>query len=324
MTVFSSTRIPCPRIITYNISSLSSMASTAKGQRRRHRVIATIKSLLGQCEILCLQETWLGKKNDSELKKEFPEPEYYIKYNNDRKGHGGTIIIIKKEVTDNYQMEDVNLGDKAAGRVQGLFFKSKAFPKIPKASFSVGNVYLTSGKGAGAERIKQLKIIRGFNKEAHLYLVGDFNMTENPEDSPTGTSYLHGTKDERDDWRAIKEEMGLHEHHQEDHTHYNVTEDINHCRTSRIDRIYSTLGDTDFLLRNPICYIAPGGGKAYDAFQVEKGMEGASERFRRAYLSDHMPVVLAFVSGEASKRRAPNLPKWAGAIKGIGAKRSQL
>ena len=49
-------------------------------------------------------------------------------------------------------------------------------------------------------------------------------------------------------------------------------------------------------------------------------MEGASERFRRAYLSDHMPLVLSFVSGESSKKRAPNLPKWAGDIKGIGTK----
>ena len=116
-------------------------------------------------------------------------------------------------------MEEVKLGDRAAGRVQGLFFKSKAFPEIPKASFSVGNVYLTSGKGAGTERINQLKIIRGLNRESHLYLVGDFNMTENPEDSPSGISYLHGTKEEREEWKGIKDEMGLHEHHQEDHTH---------------------------------------------------------------------------------------------------------
>ena len=88
------TWIPHPTVCTYNITSLSQNPSSNKGVGRRNRVLRVIGDLLGGCDILCLQETKLGRFDGTALKLEFPN--HLIFHNNLGLHKGGTLIMVSR------------------------------------------------------------------------------------------------------------------------------------------------------------------------------------------------------------------------------------
>ena len=226
--------------------------------------------------------------------------------------------MVSKKYAANYTITEVDLGVEARGRVQAIFFRSKNHPDIPKASFSLVNLYLTSGHHL-EERFAQLTLLLKLDRTAHTFMAGDFNQTTRSEDSPSASSYLHLRGGFLVAWEALMDKLRLSELHQEMHTNFVVTDNLNHCRSSRIDQIYSTLTPADFLLITPVAFIAPSGSRTiseYKRVRAEGG--GPSPAFRRLFLSSHVPICVSFFSAAPSKKRAPNLPKWTGSIKGVG------
>ena len=245
-------------------------------------------------------------------------PNHLIFYNNLSLGKAGTMILVHKRYANNFNISEIPLGPAAQGRVQGLFFLSKKFPKDPKASFSLVNLYLTSGKDWEA-RFNQFTLLLKLNLKAHLFVLGDFNMTDKAEDSPSEGSYLHMKGGILLAWEALLTKLNLVELHQPTHTHYAMLEKLEKCRSSRIDRIYSSLTAADLAIIVPIVFISPTGSRSlseYDKCRNNGG--GPSKAFRKLFLSDHLPVCLNFASAEPAKARAPNIPKWAGKLPGLG------
>ena len=136
--------VPHPRLTTFNITSLSSNPSSGPSCRRWQRVLRTLEALLSRCDILCLQEVKLGRYDQVALSNVFRSHKIY--YNNLKLGRAGTMILVSAKFASCFDISETPLPARAQGRVQALFFKSKKFPNVPKASFNLINVYLTSGE----------------------------------------------------------------------------------------------------------------------------------------------------------------------------------
>ena len=88
------TYIPHPCITSHNIASLSQHTQSAKGAARRQRVLTHIDRLLSGCDLLCLQETNLGKNDRTALAAQFQMHRPF--HNNLSLGKAGTIFFSEK------------------------------------------------------------------------------------------------------------------------------------------------------------------------------------------------------------------------------------
>ena len=211
------TYIPHPRYKFQNITSLSAHAVDAKGTKRRLWIIKHIEALLSHTDALCLGETHLGALDGSYLGKYFGHT-HLIFYNNLYRGRAGVITLVCKKFASGYEISQTDLGPLAKGRVLSLRFRSKLFPDNPRASFSLANVYLTSGKDHAA-KFAQLNLLNQLDPLEQLFLCGDFNMVDNTEDCTSPTSYLVLTNRNLDVWTNFLEGLGLREIEQSSHTH---------------------------------------------------------------------------------------------------------
>ena len=308
--------VPHPACTSFNIQALSENPSHPRGKLRRRRVINVIEGLLASCDILCLQETKLGRHNRTALSKHFPE--FLIFYNNYELHNAGTMILVRRSYAAGFVIEEVPHTEAVRGRVQTLRFNSISHPSILKASFHVSNVYLQSGHCV-QKRFSQLSSLLSLDPKIHSFAMGDFNMTDCPEDSPSGASKLRLSGVLLAAWEALMGKLGLREHYQPTHTHFAICDDVTVSRSSRIDKIFSSLSDADFKVVAPVVFVAPYGTRSTEEFRRCKlEGDGPSEAFRKHFLSDHIPVSLTFVGAAPSGKRAPNLPKWAGSLPGLG------
>ena len=271
--------VPHPALISFNIQALSENPSNPRGKLRRRRVINVLDGLLASCDILCLQETKLGRHNKTALAIHFPK--FMIFYNNHELHNAGTMILVRRSFAADFNIVEVPHSEAVRGRVQTLRFNSLSHPATPKASFHVSNVYLQAGNGVQL-RFSQLSTLLSLDDTIHSFVLGDFNMTDCPEDSPAVTSKLHVTGVLLLAWEALMGKLGLREHYQPTHTHFAICDDVTNSRSSRIDRIYSTLTDADFKIVAPVVFVSPYGTRSAEEFRRCK-TEGAgpSDAFRK-------------------------------------------
>ena len=214
------THIPHPRIKFHNVNSLSAHPQDKEGQKRKRRIIKHITELLKGTDILCLQETHLGSRDSITLTTNFRN--HLIFHNNLSLGKAGTIIMVCKEYASGYDINQLEMGEVAKGRVQNLHFSSRIFPHKAKASFNVVNVYLSAGN-SHAQRCRELASLSKLERTGHIFMCGDFNMTDNEVDSPTASSYLTMRGDTLRAWEELLDTLDLREVPQDTHTHYFIT-----------------------------------------------------------------------------------------------------
>jgi hypothetical protein len=171
------TYIPHPRYKFQNITSLSAHAFDNKGSQRRQWILKHIEALLKHTDCLCLSETHLGALDQHYLNKYFGHT-HLIFYNNLYRGRAGVVTLVCKKYATGFDISQTDLGPVAKGRVLALRFKSRLFPNNPRASFSMVNVYLKSGKDH-TTKFAQLNLLNQLDGDEQVFLCGDFNMVDN-------------------------------------------------------------------------------------------------------------------------------------------------
>ena len=159
-------------------------------------------------------------------------------------------IAVSRGFATGFVITPVDLGPMSRGRVQALRFSSILFPHDPRASFLVVNVYLQAG-GTNGVRLGQLETIFGLDADLPLFLLGDFNMVETTSDAPGPRSgiILGGLEKER--WDRFILHFKLREVVQDSHTHFFTAAVPEDCRSSRIDRVYTSLKEEELAVLCP-------------------------------------------------------------------------
>jgi ribonuclease HI/exonuclease III len=313
------TYIPHPCITTHNIASLSQHAHDAKGAARRQRKLNHIDRLLGDCDILCLQETNLGKHDSTALATHFNTHRPF--HNNLCLGKAGTMVLVSAKVQKRYHIKPIPLPEAQDGRVQVIRFTSKAHPTITNAGFTLINVYLPAN-GLNASKIAHLsallhpqikKRLRG-----RIFMCGDFNFITEDEDATNPLTSIRLGKADKTAWEKVEQGLGVREFKQDTHTHFALTQETSHARSSRIDRHYTSLTDAELSVIAASTEISFAGSpneetasKTMDVLQDVR-RPGLKATFRRLHVSDHLPVTLRFFPLVPSKKRAFNAPQHLG------------
>jgi ribonuclease HI/exonuclease III len=318
------TYIPHPCITTHNIASLSQHAHDAKGAARRQRKLNHIDRLLGSCDILCLQETNLGKHDSTALATHFKTHRPF--HNNLSLGKAGTMVLVSTKVQRMYHIQPIPLPEAQDGRVQVIRFTSKAHPTIAEASFTLVNVYLPAN-GLNAGKIGHLStLLRPHIKrrlKGRIFMCGDFNFITEAGDATNPHASIRLGKTDKVEWERVEHGLGLREIKQDTHTHFALTQEVSHTRSSRIDRIYTSLTDAELSVIAASAEISFAGAsniemadKMVNVLQdIQK--PGLKATFRRLHVSDHLPVTLRFFPLAPSKKRAFNAPQHLGSKESI-------
>jgi hypothetical protein len=278
-------------------------------------VINHITHLLRTNDIICLQETHLGSLERQVLSLYFPS--HHIFYNNLRRGRGGTLTIISPEFARSYAITEVPLSSRANGRVQVLRFSSRFNPSQPRSSFVIINVYLTSGHSGPAlkSKYRELRTLRALTPDVPIFLAGDFNFVEHIDDSASGTRDTFLTGQALTEWDLLVDRLGLTEVHQPLDTFFRLASDSAHSRTSRLDRIYSSLTGAEGMLVNLSAFIPHTTYDPASAFQSAQ----TTHPGKKLGCFDHAPVSLVPSPTEARTRRGLCVPKWLAQVPGIAA-----
>ena len=321
------TSIPHPRIITHNVTSLTAYPVGPASRDRMFRVENHVRKMLKNNDIVLLQETQLKFLDRLTLERVYKNCLAFC--SNPRAGEkGGVAILIKRDFASGYEISTVNHGEIGQGRVLTVHLRSLLFPLVTRASFMVSNVYLQSGGGHGP-RLKQAFTLKALGNRIPLFLGGDFNMTENPGDSPSTNSYLTLVDGFKLQWDDFLVGMGLSEVEQDRHTHFYALNNSTSWRTSRIDRIYCSLNEGEKAVVLPHAFVyTTCGAEVVQAFRKGGGgvIGGAQDTVPGGpgkLISAHIPVCLSFTSSAPSKRRAFSCPKWVAKTEGFSAKVSQ-
>ena len=315
------TMTPHPNISSFNTRSLSAHPRDETAARRRRKVRGLLADLSKTCDVLCLQETHLGKHDTHSLSALY-KGTHIVFYNNLRLGRAGTAVIISKSFASGYDIEEVALGPPAQGRVQALKFKSKNFPDSPRASFHLINVYLSSGNDS-TPRFRQLDTLNELDPRIPSFLCGDFNMVTSVYDCTNAGSAIVLTGDRIARWGRFLERHGLREVPQDSHTHFFVTRNAEDCRSSRIDRHYHSLTDAELVTVSPLCFLHRGGMGLVPLPDTDRGPEQRQGGRGTRCVSDHVPVCMSFVSPRPLHKRTNYVPKWFSEIPGIACEISK-
>ena len=139
---FPNFSLPVPRIISYNVNSLSFYSTSIDLTHRRNLVSACIRDLLASSDIVCLQETNLATHETQALFSIVPHSA--VSLNNLKMHEAGTAIIDSPSILRFYDPTDVALPANLKGYVQLRRYTPRAAPHQP---FQLFNVYFKTGQG---------------------------------------------------------------------------------------------------------------------------------------------------------------------------------
>ena len=312
-------KVPHCRVTTWNACSLSLHRSDPQGRQRRVKVLACITRLLGRCDVLCLQESRLGKNDTSSLSHYFPN--HIVYYENDILGHGGVVTLVDRKFGARYDIEQIRLGGAAHGRILPLVFSLRnPLPSDPATPpLCITNVYLTS---SATTTVREAEfVVLGQLERTHRHIVcGDFNFVEDPEDAPSAHSAVTLSPHLTDKWAELVLGLGLREIAQPTHTRYSFTDSLTTTSTSRIDRIYVSHSEAELAILPPTTYI-PYLGMCSALSSLSKrtarSPDTTGPRLVNNFISDHIPVGIIFRSTTPPPKKTFSLPKWFGDIPGV-------
>jgi hypothetical protein len=284
------TTIPHPKVTFFNLNSASANYSTLNSPEhiRHKQVLTTIKFLLERTEILCLSETHFRKNDKTPLDRYFPNHTLY--YNNGTKGRAGLLTIIPNSFKKKIVIKTTYLGPSTEGRLQYLTVTPQDNFKSHCKPYNLLSCYFP-----GDNRI--LPILATFPKidpTIHTILGGDLNSVEIADDAPQDNSLLLLSGLRKTAWTKAFDHLSLTEIPQPLHTHYYITTKLSDCRTSRIDRIYTSHNLAEKLLTSPTasCPLMP--DSILGIYNDITDSSGKRKTKSKRYRSDHIPVTLSF------------------------------
>ena len=269
--------------MTFNCTSLCEYSDTPAGRNSRERVRAILSSFTkAKYDIIALQEVKLLVNEQHALSKLFCD--YVIFYNNRRKNtkgsqlKAGTLTAIRIPVFEIYSAENLLV---EPGHSQCILLT----PLDPtRAVVSVSNLRLQTGSGKTDKQTKAVEKLRKLLPPAHVrYLLGDLNFTSEAKDSS------RGIPDEPPNWDFFLREFSFQEVTQEQHTWFSTNE-TSPC-SSRIDRVYLSLPEVEWLLGTPTTRVleeALTEIKKQHRTQEALGLRGSEG------VNTHLPVGLKF------------------------------
>ena len=278
--------------VTYNCTSLCEYSDTPAGKSSRSRVRkALLRFSKARIDVICLQETKLKANEQHALAGLLTD--YVIFFNNRSKNvngvsfKGGTLVAVRIPVLGFYSVENFLV---VPGHIQCLLFT----PLDPdRAVVTIVNIRLPTGSGKTEKQVRAIDKLWKLLPPAHIrYLLGDLNFTTEAGDS-TG-----GVPDEPPNWGNFLREFSLNEVVQSSHTWFSANA-TNPC-SSRLDRVYLSLPETEWLLGTPKAWVSEdvlGDIKSQHAF-----LESTGQREMEVGVNTHLPVFLRFFE-------VPKLPK---------------
>ena len=199
----------------------------------------------------------------------------------------------------------------AIGRVQSLLLTPRS-THTHLRPFYVTNVHLSSS--SDILKRQQLKLLLLLDPSIHHVLLGDFNFTETQEDAPSHTSTLPIRGQTLSVWTRVLQHLKVSEIPQPIHTHYFLTHDFAKCRTSRIDRIYTSHTDAELTVIAPSAYLPPMRNSPINAYNRlnHRNSSATNNLYKTHHSSDHVPVNLTFSLHSPPTRRGVSYPAWLG------------
>ena len=285
------TRIPTPRIISYNVNSYSPNRNDKEGWKRKFRSIKNLNSLALNADVIMTQETRTGK---SLLYRHLLRPRWKV-FNNpntDNVLRAGTDIFVSITFLNSFLPPVHEI--VVAGHIHALHFSPKE-GSVFAVPFTVINVYLPSGNSpeTQARRLSMLDKLGNIQTEAnHVFAGGDWNMTEHPDDSSSADHFASNTANRAALTNALNR-LHLHEIPQTSHTCIRTG---GLMTSSRIDRFYISHTVAEQCTMSPRVTLPPhpylpGSGK-------NKGP------------SDHFPILISFSPPNLSKGTRFKIPEW--------------
>ena len=284
----------CPPIATYNVNALSEYATSPASRARKNRVRRNLEFLAKTNSHLCIQETKLNAKDHQALKSTFPG--WDISYSNcpgdARKA--GVVTLTCPAVLADFEHSRVPLPSNCEGYVLVSRFDSKA---SRHRSYTLINVY---NPQSAAGKVAILKVLCGLSLTEDIFMVGDFNFVERPEDAASAEGYVL-TADLEANWTRLLSKLRLTEISQDTHTFLRRVE--GRVVSARLDRIYSSLMQVDLALAPPRAFIP------HVPFSILPRLRGDTSTSQPG--PDHVPVGVCFDSGRNYDRaeRKP-IPRW--------------
>ena len=286
---------------------LSAYTLEVSSSVRRRKVRANICSILGNSDILCVQETKLnvneGTSGQGALSGLKVDSEVY--YSNLKRNSAGVATVIRRDFACKHLITRIALPPLLDGFALALKF-------VPIAqdapSFIVVNCYLDSNSGYAAKG-EQVKALMSIPIHTFSYFVGDWNFTLLEED--TSSKYTPPTTSFLEVWQRFIDRFSLKEISQPLHTWYRITKDKTQSLSKRLDRIYVSHTETDLTL-HPIaaayCAIPHSIFKTGNDSETEGVVwKGCNARVYPS-VSDHVPVRLAPMGPKG--KGSPHIPRW--------------
>ena len=259
--------VPHPRVVFHNVNSISNYASQPRTYIRHNKILKHITSINKTADIVCLQETHTATDEKRALSSQFAQT-HLIFYINLYKGRAGVITLVNRRFASGFDIAQVPLDPSLDGRALALNFNSKHFPNNIRASFTCVNLYLTSGNKA-ALRIQQLETLEPLLDPRRVLIIGgDFNMVDQIEDRAGSVdNILKGPCLEK--WNNFLDKLQLREVHQTSHTHFTFSSSIGKSNSAKLDRIYTSLWDSEIAALEPQARIHFASGS--DALKARPG-----------------------------------------------------
>ena len=289
---------------------LSAYALEASSSERRRKVRANICSILGNSDVLCIQETKLNEKEGSSGQGALSglKVDSVVYYSNLKRGSAGVATVVRRDFASKHHITCIDLPPLLDGFALALRF-------VPIAqdapAFTVVNCYLDSNSGYVVKG-DQVEALMKIPVQAFSYFVGDWNFTLLEED--TSSKYAPPTTPFLEVWHRFIDRFSLKEISQPLHTWYRITKDKSQSMSKRLDRIYVSHTETDLTLHPIAAAYCAIPHSIFKAVKDPEGAETAETVWKgstvRVYpsVSDHLPVRLAPVGSKG--KSSPQIPGW--------------
>jgi ribonuclease HI/exonuclease III len=279
-------------LTTYNVTSLCQYDKSKEGVLRRSRLYRTLSRLV-KFDIICLQETKLKIFENRAISALSKTHKIFFNNNpNNVTGEShtaGTLIAVKHNVFYNYHMpvqkHEHNHIIIVPGHSHSIILEplKGGWPVI-----AVTNARLSTGANKSEKQKTEIAEIRSKMGKGNLnYLAGDWNFTSEPDDSTRGTS------DEPEGWSNLIRDLSFKEIKQPEHTYVFASSTVNH--SSRIDRIYVSFPESEYLLADPKAWVVE------EVFEDLRDLKSNLNSPGDSY-STHVPVVLSFFKKQNVKK----------------------
>ena len=243
-------------------------------------------------DVICLQETKL-KANEQHALTSLLQG-YVIFFNNRSKNtkgeafKGGTLVAVRIPVLEFYSVENLLI---EPGHSQCLLFT----PLDPsRAVVTVSNVRFQTGSGKTEKQVRAVDKLWKLLPPAHVrYLLGDLNFTSEADDSSGGVP------DEPSNWGNFLREFAFNEVVQKSHTWF-AANTSSSC-SSRLDRVYLSLPETQWLLGSPQSWVTE--DVLVDIRAQHAYLESIGQRSAEVGVNTHIPVFLKFFKVPDPHRR---------------------